>query len=75
MASPRFSSFEFSNVRINKREPNNFDKHEIILDSNLFEVLLTLTEPPSPTEESSTITKNHMQNNTETSARSVQQTR
>ena len=42
--------------------------HEIILDSNLFEMLLTFNEPPRPTEESSTITKNSTQNNTKTNA-------
>ena len=42
--------------------------HEIILDSNLFEILLTFNEPLRPTEESSTITKNSTQNNTKTNA-------
>ena len=44
------------------------DAHDIILDSNLFEILLTFNEPPRPTEESSTITKNSTQNNTKTNA-------
>ena len=48
--------------------------HEIILDSNLFEILLTFNEPPRPTEESFTVTKNSTQNSIKKKQSSVQQT-